>query len=100
MSASSSDLPALAYSASPEGGGHGAPGAPGGVARAGWVGDRVHLLHRVLHPIDRHVEPEAEEVLMVGAVEAGRNQRAVRGTLALRNGPVRDDAGQLYLELD
>ncbi len=70
------------------------------IVRAGRIGHRVHLVHRVLHAVHHHVEAGVEEVLVDGPVDPGRHQLAPRGLHPGRLRPVRDDAGHLHLELD
>src|SRR6202030_4811293 len=61
---------------------------------------RVALIDGVLRAIDHHVQPCAEDVLVVGTVELGGNQGAVGRFLSLGQCPVGDHAGQLDLVFD
>ena len=66
----------------------------------GRVGDGVDLVDRVVEPVHHHVEPGVEEVLVNGPVDPGRDHLAPPRLLPGPLGAVRDDAGQLDLELD
>ena len=73
---------------------------PCGFAGPGRHGHRVDLDDGVGRAVDGHVEPHAEEVLVVRPVEPGRDERAVLRHLTDGQRRRRDDAGQLDLVLD
>ena len=62
----------------------------------------VHLLHRVGQPVHGHVQPGAEQVLVHGPGQAGRDLGGVRVAPSCRAGVGRGEqhAGRLDLELD
>src|SRR5689334_7104131 len=76
------------------------PGVAVRVLRAGRQRHRVTLIDGVLRAVDHHVQPYAEDVLVVGAVDLGGDQGAVRRLLSRGQGPVGDHAGQLDLVFD
>ena len=76
------------------------PGIPVRVVVAGGQRLAVALVNRVLRAVHHHVEADAEEVLVMGSINAGRNQVAVLGLDAFGDGAVGHDAGHLYLVAD
>src|SRR5271165_1534065 len=70
------------------------------VVRAGRQRHRVAFDHRVAWTVHHHVQPYAEDVLVVRPVDLRRNQRAMGRALPRRQRPVGDHAGQLDLVLD
>ena len=76
------------------------PRVPGGVVRPGGIRLAVDLVDGVGEPVDHHVQPDVEEVLVVGPVDVRGDQRAVARPLAVGDCAVRDHAGELDLVLD
>lgn len=76
------------------------PGVAGRVVGAGGQGDGVVLDDGVPVPVDLDVQPRAEVVLVMRAVQIGSDQATVAGGLPVLDGAGGDDAGQLDLELD
>src|ERR1700722_13993562 len=78
----------------------GAPGVADGIVRA--LGDRRRgdLVDAVGGAVDRHVQADVEEVLVVRAVDARGDDRAELRLDAVFDRAVGDDAGELDLVLD
>ena len=76
------------------------PGVADRVLRARRVRGRGDLVDPVGGAVDRHVQADVEEVLVVRTVDAGGDDDAVLGLDTLGHGAVGDHAGELDLVLD
>ena len=71
-----------------------------GIVLVGGRGVAVHFVNRVLPPIDGHVHPDVEEVLVDVGRQLGGDERPVGGHVARRHGGVVHHPGQLHLVFD